>query len=544
MRRALLIAVGIALVSTTSPAAALPAPPDYTPPVDAVVVDGFRPPATPFGAGNRGLEYGTEPGTPVAAAADGRVTFAGSVAGTLHVTVLHADGVRTTYSFLERVDVVVGQRVARGDLVGLSEGHLHFGARRGDSYFDPTDLFGTGPPRVHLVPFDEPPGLGEAGERSAIGQLIGGVGRLLEGAGGAAGAVGTWLRDGGTQLLRTLDHYAQRFTFPASFVDSWWTVFQSWQRARSTADRPCTSASDPIPPPSDRRVAVLVAGLGSNSASSTVDQVRTDQLGYAARDVLRFSYAGGRVPDPSDGLAEIPVSDYGAADTLNDLRIAGRRLADLIEQVSAAAAGVRVDVIAHSQGGVVARLALVELEERHGVAWLERMGMLATLASPHGGADLATAIHAVSSTETGDEVLGVVAATTDQELDDDARSIIQLAETSDVVNDLADHPVPDAIRAVSIAARGDVIVPVPRSRAPGMDEVVVPLMGTGAHDDLPASPEATRELALARSGLPPGCQTFREALLDQWVGEGISLVEDLAGAGGFLVAARADVRVR
>ena len=82
------------------------------------MVDGFRPPATPFGAGNRGLEYGTDPGTPVAAVGDGRVTFAGSVAGTLHVTVLHADGVRTTYSFLRRVDVVVGQAVRQGDRSG------------------------------------------------------------------------------------------------------------------------------------------------------------------------------------------------------------------------------------------------------------------------------------------------------------------------------------------------------------------------------------------------------------------------------------------
>ena len=75
-----------------------------------------------------------------------------------------------------------------------------------------------------------------------------------------------------------------------------------------------------------------------------------------------------------------------------------------------------------------------------------------------------------------------------------------------------------------------------------MDEVVVPLTGTSAHSALPGSPEATRELALARAGLPPGCQSFQEALLDQGAGEGISLLEDLVGASGFLVAARTDVR--
>ena len=96
--------------------------------------------------------------------------------------------------------------------------------------------------------------------------------------------------------------------------------------------------------------------------------------------------------------------------------------------------------------------------------------------------------------------------------------------------------------AVSIAARGDLVVPVPRSAAPGMDEVIVPVVGLSAHDELPAHATTTRELALALAGLPPGCRSIREALLDQGVGEGVSLLTDLAGAAGFLLGVRADVR--
>ena len=531
MRRAALVLVGTALLCTTTPAAAQPVPPPYRPPVDAPVVDPFRPPSTPFGPGNRGLEYGTAAGSPALAAADGRVVFAGSVAGTLHVTVRHDDGVRTTYSFLQRIDVVTGELVRQGAQVGLTRGHLHFGARRGDSYFDPASLFTDGMPSVHLVPFDEPPGEGEQGERSAIGQLIDGAGRLLGGVAATPGAVGDWLRTGGPQLLRTIDHYASRFTYPSGFVDAGLTILQSWQQARSASERPCTASSAPTPTPSGRRLAVLVAGLGSNSGSSTVDQVHTGELGYAAADVLRFSYAGGRVPDATDGLQTIEATDYDAPETQTDLRATGLRLADLVEQVAAASPGVPIDLIAHSQGGVVARLALIELERRHGEAWLERVGLLATLGSPHGGADIATAVHAWSSTSTGGDVLDVFATATDQELDDDATSIGQLAETSDLVAELGRSPVPDTVDAVSIAARGDLVVPVPRSQAPGMDEVVVPLMGTSAHSDLPGSAQATRELALARAGLPPGCQSFREALLDQGMGQGVSLAEDLGGSG-------------
>ena len=52
----------------------------YRPPVTAPILDPFRPPTTPYGPGNRGIEYATVPGTSVGAAADGVVVFAGPVA--------------------------------------------------------------------------------------------------------------------------------------------------------------------------------------------------------------------------------------------------------------------------------------------------------------------------------------------------------------------------------------------------------------------------------------------------------------------------------
>ena len=128
----------------------------YEPPVDAPVTDPFRPPSTPYGPGNRGIDYATEPGTPVRAAGDGLVVFAGPVAGALHVTLLHGDALRTSYSFLAAIRVGKGQRVAQGDVVGIAAATFHVGARRGDMYIDPASLWGSaaGPPRVHLVPLD------------------------------------------------------------------------------------------------------------------------------------------------------------------------------------------------------------------------------------------------------------------------------------------------------------------------------------------------------------------------------------------------------
>ncbi|HSH23673.1 MAG TPA: peptidoglycan DD-metalloendopeptidase family protein, partial [Acidimicrobiales bacterium] len=132
-----------------------PSPVTYAPPVDAPVVDTFGPPRSPYGAGNRGIDYATRPGTPVRAAAAGVVAFAGAVAGGLHVVLLHADGIRTSSSFLHRVGVHRGQRVGAGQVVGVADATLHFGARAGEAYVDPLVLLsasGGGRPAVHLVP--------------------------------------------------------------------------------------------------------------------------------------------------------------------------------------------------------------------------------------------------------------------------------------------------------------------------------------------------------------------------------------------------------
>jgi hypothetical protein len=548
-RRALAAcAVVLVLVVAAVPhrAAAAP-PPTYVPPVDAPVADPFRPPAEPYGPGNRGLEYATEAGTDVRAAADGVVTFAGLVAGTRHVTVRHVDGLRTTYSFLDRIDVVVGQQLHQGDLVGTTVGHLHLGARLGDAYLDPAELFGDAPARAHLVPFDEPPGPGASGERSAIRQLVGGIGglasrlagRVVDQALEGSGATAAWLRAESGQLLRTAAHYLERTSPGVAQLQLVLRGLEMWSRARASSERPCTADGQRPPPPAERRVAVLVAGLGSTSDSAAIDDLATAPLGYDPSDVVRFSYAGGRTPDPTDGFTGIEATAYDPGATQGDLPAAGSRLADLVEAVAARAPGTPVDVYAHSQGGVVARLALVELERRHGAAWIEeRLGLVATLGTPHGGADLATAVHAAGSTQAGSLALDGLAAALGLGLDDDAPAVRQLAETSDVVAELEASPLPTGIDVVSIAARGDLVVPVPRTVAPGAVQVVVPVSGATAHDRLPGSPEAARELALALVGWPPGCQSFRSALVDQVVGEGISWAEDAAGGLAWVAGLR------
>jgi murein DD-endopeptidase MepM/ murein hydrolase activator NlpD len=123
----------------------------YRMPTPAPVVDGFRPPPLPWLAGNRGVDFATVPGDPVAAAADGEVLFAGAVGGDLHVTVGHADGLRTSYSFLGSVAVAVGEQVSAGATIGTAAGMFHFGVRDPlGVYLDPLALFSR--PVARLVP--------------------------------------------------------------------------------------------------------------------------------------------------------------------------------------------------------------------------------------------------------------------------------------------------------------------------------------------------------------------------------------------------------
>ncbi|MCY4421806.1 MAG: M23 family metallopeptidase [Acidimicrobiaceae bacterium] len=156
-RRAAATAVAVAALASAAPAAPAAAghhgdSPVFRPPVDAPVSDPFRPPQDRYGAGNRGVEYDTEPGQAVRAAAAGTVVFAGAVAGSLHVTVDHGGGVVSSYSHLQRIAVRAGAVVVQGQAVGVTGERLHFGVRVEGDYVDPAEFAGVRRVRVRLVP--------------------------------------------------------------------------------------------------------------------------------------------------------------------------------------------------------------------------------------------------------------------------------------------------------------------------------------------------------------------------------------------------------
>lgn len=92
--------------------------------------------------GNEGIDIAASPGTAVKAAEDGEVALVSKSvgAGTI-VLIRHDDNIYTVYSNISNVTLSKGQKVKRGQRVGVvSEGnpsYLHFEVRRGTESVDP-----------------------------------------------------------------------------------------------------------------------------------------------------------------------------------------------------------------------------------------------------------------------------------------------------------------------------------------------------------------------------------------------------------------------
>ena len=326
----------------------------------------------------------------------------------------------------------VGATVAAGDVVGTAGEHLHFGARVGDAYVDPAALFSGRRDGRAAARSRCPPGRRPSDEARALSSVA--IGRGPTGCRSAASAPRLrWLRrPGGATGPRCSPAVRARRRQHARAA--------AWPSASDLADRllfppPCSQAlRRPGPPVGGRS-----EPGGGHGGRARVDERVGRHRRPAERPTSATTTAGscGSATRAGARPARRAPSSGPAGPSVHVRRHPGRlrpsprpprrpRRSGRAEPIPAPT----VDVYAHSLGGLVTRLALVELDRR-GVRPRSRLGLVATLASPHRGADLATAVSTASDAPRAGPALDVGADVLDLGLDPDAPVVAQLGEGSD-----------------------------------------------------------------------------------------------------------------
>lgn len=557
-------------------------------PVDGAVVRPFQQPSSVYSAGHRGVDFAASPGTPVLAANDGVVTFAGTVADTLHVTIAHAGNLRTTSSFLQSIAVREGQPVVRGDVIGTTGGvgpdHdggvLHFGLRVGDRYVDPLVLFRPDDlsKLVRLVPTNDPDEqpwtsaderrelqaslhlpvpAGTPGPSGFTGtEAGGGCGDDVPIVGGVVNAacdVGSWLGDrsgealdAGLHVLDTVtgiasgvldglraplrETIAMLRALPAAVASQLsrtpmgMLALDIVEIGRRFVDTVTAECSDDAPPAdgtggSAHRV-MVVAGINSSGLAGDrgpTDALDVGALGYhrVEGEVRYYSYA-------ADGGA------YDADDTHKSLQVAAQQLAEQLRTMQREQPGREVDLIAHSQGGVVVDLFLEHVYHASDPT-LPPIGTVITLSSPHEGAPLATAASQIRGSPVGKIALDAFGDVFGSLPPPNGLSVRQLSERSRLIDDVQHRGVPDHIDFTSIGATEDVIVPATNISLPGATETTVAVNSPSEHSAIVQDPNALRAVRAALEGRAPPCVGIDTALRGAIAPVVISRVSHLFG---------------
>lgn len=562
----------------------------WSPPVNAPVVESFESPASRYGPGHRGVDYAVPAGTPIRAAGDGVVVFAGTVAGTLHVTVLHAGGLRTSYSFLASVRVRRGETVRRGQVLGSSggggsHGHggtVHLGLRAGDRYLDPLLLFQPIDLAdvVRLVPVKEQfdPVVEESKERKGFTDLVGGAlgvpGWLADKGTSAVRGVVNGIEDGAAAIengLLTLGRTASELAsdlaqlgikLAPAVIDALWEAGQfalrlswdyidvlgqkvpqlkyiaaaylgaqvlysatnDWWDQRTT----CSSKGDVAKRPvkGSGHLLMRVGGLGSSSEHASILKLPTEELGYQKGEVFTYSY-------------KKDSQSYEAKDTYGDIENAAKLLAHQLRAIARENPGREVDLVGHSQGGLVIRRFLEEFYSAADPSF-PPLGQVASLATPHQGSPIATVGWQMRGTVTGKVALEFQGKIIPGMPPAGSPAVQQLREGSPLIEDLNNTELPDQIDFITLGGTADIVVPAEKSRFDGSRHGVVSPRGLNDHDAITRDQRTVASLGLALEGRPLPCTSFMMFLKTAAISKATTELEHEVGDNAELILGEMD----
>ncbi|HEX5586548.1 MAG TPA: hypothetical protein VFZ17_04525, partial [Acidimicrobiia bacterium] len=264
---------------------------------------------------------------------------------------------------------------------------------------------------------------------------------------------------------------------------------------------------------------MVVAGI--NSSGPAGDRGPTVDLDIAALgyhpdegEVRWFSYA-------ADGGA------YTAGDTHGDLHAAARRLYAQLQAMQREEPGREVDLVAHSQGGVVVDAFLADYHADD--PSLPPLGTVVTVSSPHEGAPLATAGEQIRGGLLGDDALDAVGDLVPGIPPPNGKSVQELSERAAFIRAVQRRGVPDHFDVTSIGASEDVVVPATNISLRGASETVVAVNALSEHHAVLQDSDGLRAMRAALEGRAPPCVSVTTALRTAVAPVVISRVEHTLG---------------
>jgi hypothetical protein len=260
--------------------------------------------------------------------------------------------------------------------------------------------------------------------------------------------------------------------------------------------------------PPNKNVVLAIAGIGTKTedgVSADMYLYGPEYLGYARDSIVHFSYEGPGGP----GLHE----PYSRSDSWGDIRVAAAKLGEQLAAIKRDYPGRRVDIIAHSQGGVVARTFLA-LQAQSFDPNIPPIDHLVTFSSPHRGAPGAGAVGPVSAAPLGSLALRVAswAADSGSPIPDPlSPAVAQLAPGSELMDELGGESLLFGTRALALWIPFDAVVPADRAEIPEEEYRVVPPHGLDHHSGILTSPISRRLAYEFLRDAPSPCAGFWDA---------------------------------
>jgi pimeloyl-ACP methyl ester carboxylesterase len=182
--------------------------------------------------------------------------------------------------------------------------------------------------------------------------------------------------------------------------------------------------------------------------------------------------------------------------------------------------GKPVDLIAHSQGGVVTLAFLLMYYDARDRS-LPPLGNVVTLSSPLRGAPLAALAVALQRTALGRAVV--------RRIKFDGRSPHQLQERAALIRLIEAARLPKQIELTTIGAAADYVVPATTAHRPGSKQVDVDPIAPSPHTAIYNDPHALRAVRAALEHRAMPCMSLGEALDAAVLPVVITRVEHIGG---------------